>query len=122
MEIQVLSRQGKGIREIARETGVARNTVRLSVLRGKSDGQYGPREPLLMKLDPHKDYLRHRLEQAGDVRLNATVLMREIQAPSGYDGGITQLKEFRERFARRRRKNQSSGSRPNPVNSCKSIS
>jgi transposase len=28
VEIQVLSRQGKGIREIARETGVARNTVR----------------------------------------------------------------------------------------------
>jgi len=92
VEIQVLSRQGKGIREIARETGVARNTVR-SVLRGKSDGQYGPREPRPMKLDPHKDYLRCRLEQAGDVRLNATVLMREIQA-RGYDGGITQLKEF----------------------------
>jgi transposase len=46
-----------------------------------------------MKLDPHKDYLRCRLEQAGDVRLNATVLMREIQA-RGYDGGITQIKEF----------------------------
>jgi transposase len=54
VEIQVLSRQGKGIREIARETGVARNTVR-SVLRGKCDGQYGPREPRPMKLDPHKD-------------------------------------------------------------------
>lgn len=34
-----------------------------------------------------------RLEQAGDVRLNATVLMREIQS-NGYDVGITRLKEF----------------------------
>jgi hypothetical protein len=92
VEIQVLSRQGKGIREIARETGVARNTVR-SVLRGTSDGQYGPRVPRPIKLGRHKDYLRFRLEQAGDVRLSATVLMREIRA-NGYDGGITQLKDF----------------------------
>ena len=37
MEIEVLHRQGKGIREIARETGVARNTIR-AILAGKSDG------------------------------------------------------------------------------------
>ncbi|MGZ3517544.1 MAG: helix-turn-helix domain-containing protein, partial [Vulcanimicrobiaceae bacterium] len=28
VEVEVLHRQGKGIREIARETGIARNTVR----------------------------------------------------------------------------------------------
>ena len=67
MEILVLSRQGKGIREISRETGVVRNTLR-EVLRGKSDGQYGPRQPRPTKLDVHKEYLRDRLEQAGDVR------------------------------------------------------
>jgi transposase len=92
VEIQVLSRQGKGIREIARETGVSRNTVR-AVLRGKNDGQYGPREPRPTKLDDHKDYLRRRIEQAGSVRLSATVLLREIRS-NGYAGGITQLKEF----------------------------
>jgi transposase len=92
VEIQVLSRQGKGIREIARETGVARNTIP-SILRGDNDGHYGPRVPRPTKLDAYKDYLRTRLEQAGEIRLNATVLMREIRS-EGYSGGITQLKEF----------------------------
>jgi transposase len=44
VEIDVLHRQGKGIREIARDAGVSRNTVR-AVLRGEHDGRYGPREP-----------------------------------------------------------------------------
>ena len=56
MEIDVLHRQGKGIREIARDAGVSRNTVR-AVLRGEHDGQYGPRVPRPSKLDPCKDYL-----------------------------------------------------------------
>jgi transposase len=92
VEIEVLRRQGKGVREIARETGVARNTVR-AVLRGEHDGHYGPREPRPSKLDPHKDYLRDRLERAGKIHLSATVLLREIRA-AGYTGGITQLREF----------------------------
>jgi transposase len=39
VEIEVLYRQGKGIREIARMPGLARNTVR-DVLRGQSDGHW----------------------------------------------------------------------------------
>ena len=91
MEIDVLHRQGKGIREIARDAGVSRNTVR-AVLRGEHDGQYGPRAPRACKLDPYKDYLRDRLTRAGKETLRATVLLREIGA-MGYRGGITQLKE-----------------------------
>lgn len=92
MEIEVLHRQGKGIREIARETGIARNTVR-AILRGEHQGRYGPREPRPTKLDPYKAHLHDRLERAGDIELHATVLLREIQA-RGYAGGITQLKEY----------------------------
>ena len=92
VEIEVLHRQGKGVREIAREIGVARNTVR-AVLRGEHDGHYGPREPRPSKLDQHKGYLRARIERAGKVHLSATVLLREIRV-AGYSGGITQLKEF----------------------------
>ena len=92
VEIDVLHRQGKGIREIAREMGVARNTVR-SALRGERDEGYGPRAPRPTKLDHHKAYLRDRVERAGPVVLAATVLLREIRA-QGYAGGITQLKEF----------------------------
>jgi transposase len=91
VEIQVLHRQGKSIREIERETGHSRNTIR-AILRGRSDGQYGPREPRSTKLDPFKGYLRERVEAAGKICLPATVLLREIRM-QGYEGGITQLKE-----------------------------
>jgi len=92
VEIQVLHRQGKGIREIERETGHSRNTIR-AVLRGRSDGQYGPRQPRPTKINEFKDYLRDRVTAAGKIWLPATVLLREIRA-QGYEGGITQLKEF----------------------------
>src|SRR5579863_5333411 len=92
VEIQVQHRQGKGIRAIARETGVARNTIR-AILAGANDGQYGPRQPRPTKIDAHKGYLQERVEVAGKIRLPATVLLREIRA-NGYEGGITQLKEY----------------------------
>lgn len=92
MEIEVLHRQGKGIREIAREAGVARNTVR-AVLRGEHDGHYGPRTLRPAKLDPYREYIGARIRGAGKVVLSATVLLREIRA-LGYPGGITQLKEY----------------------------
>jgi transposase len=92
VEIQVLHRQGKGIRAIARETGVARNTIR-AILAGTTDGQYGPRQARPTKIDAHKGYLQERIEAAGKIRLPATVLLREIRT-QGYDGGVTQLKEY----------------------------
>jgi transposase len=91
VEIDVLHRQGQGIREIARAAGVSRNTVR-AVLRGEHDGRYGPRAPRPTKLDPYKEYVEDRLLRAGKETLRATVLLREIRA-QGYAGGITQLKE-----------------------------
>jgi len=90
VEISVLHRQGKGIREIARATGLSRNTVR-AVLRGEHDEVNGPRSPRRTKLGAYEEYLRARLSSAGDRGLAATVLLREIQE-RGYDGGITQLK------------------------------
>ncbi|HEX4014211.1 MAG TPA: hypothetical protein VHX17_10045 [Candidatus Cybelea sp.] len=92
MEIEVLHRRGKGIRAIERETGHSRNTIR-AILSGRSDGQYGPRRPRPIKLDDFKDFLRDRVKVAGKIWLPATVLLREIRA-QGYEGGITQLKEF----------------------------
>jgi transposase len=92
VEIQVLHRQGKGIRAIARETGIARNTIR-AILAGESDGHYRPRQPRSAKIDAHKAYLQERIEAARKIRLPATVLLREIRG-QGYEGGITQLKEY----------------------------
>jgi transposase len=92
VEIEILHRQGKGIREIARETGAARNTVR-AVLRGSSDNCYGPRPPKRTKLSAHEDYVIDRIDAAGKVHLSAIVLLRELRE-RGYDGGVTQLKQY----------------------------
>ncbi len=92
VEIEVRHRQGKSIREIAREPSSARNTVR-SVLRGLNDSQYGPRGATATKLQFHQTYIEERIEKAGKIHLSAVVLLRELRA-RGYDGGITQLKEY----------------------------
>jgi len=96
VEIQVLRRQGRSIRQIAQETGLSRNTVRGYVREQRKPG-YGPREPRPCKLDPHKAYLQERIEQARPDWIPATVLMREIQA-LGYSGRISQLKAFVQPF------------------------
>lgn len=90
MEIQVLARQGKGIREIARLLQCSRKAVR-RVLRGKAKARYGPRAPRPTKLDPYAEYLRERIGHAKPYRLAATVLLREVR-DQGYAGGYTQLK------------------------------
>src|SRR5690349_12295420 len=92
VEIQVLVKQGRSIRQIAREMGVSRNTVR-RYLREGVPVRYGPREPRSCKLDPYKAFLQERLAQAKPDWIPATVLLREIQA-SGYNGGISQLKAY----------------------------
>jgi len=89
VEIQVLARHGKGIREIARIIGSSRNYVR-RVLRGGAKTHYGPRPRRARKLDPFVDYVRERIESVKPHRLAATVLLRELRE-QGYDGGYTQL-------------------------------
>jgi transposase len=90
VEIKVLARQGKGVREIARMLGCSRKTVR-RVLRGEAKDQYGPRPAKPKKLDPYVEYLHDRIEHAKPDRLAATVLLREIRE-LGYAGGYSQLK------------------------------
>jgi transposase len=92
VETRVMSRQGKGIREIAREMGVSRNTVR-RYLREGAVPKYKPRLPRPTKLDAYKSYLNERVQAARPNWLPATVLLREIQS-RGYTGGISQLKLF----------------------------
>lgn len=92
MEIRVLARQGLKIRAIARQLGLARNTVR-RVLRGKAPRGYGPRRPRPTKLDAYKAYVCARAQAAGSVRIPAPVLLREIRE-QGYAGSLTQLKAY----------------------------
>jgi transposase len=92
VEIKVLACRGVGIREIAKQLGCSRNTVR-RYLRDQEAQRYGPRSMRPTKLDAYKDVLRERVEAARPHRIPAVVLHREIQE-LGYEGGITQLKEF----------------------------
>ena len=92
MEIQVLHRQGKSIREVARATGLARNTVR-RYLRAPAAPRYKARGPRPTKLDPYKAYIVERLAAAAPGRLPATVLLAELRE-RGYQGGYTRLTEL----------------------------
>ena len=92
LEIRVLHRHGKSIREIARETGVARNTVR-RYLRDEAAARYKPRPPRSTKLDPFKAYVTERLGSAAPEWIPASVLLMELRE-RGYCGGYTMLKLF----------------------------
>lgn len=92
MEIRVLKRQGMGIREIARELGCSRKTVR-RYLRNDTAARYGPRQPRATKLDSYREYLLERIAAARPRWIPAVVLLREIRE-RGYGGGLTQLKTF----------------------------
>lgn len=82
MEIQILRRQGKGIREFIKLTGLSRNTVR-KYLRHGHEPRAAPRPRRPSKLDPFKDYIMKRVEVAKPDRLPANVIVREI-ADMGY--------------------------------------
>ena len=85
LEIRVLHRHGKSIREIAREIGVSRNTVR-RYLRDEAVARYKPRLSRRRKLDPFKAYIVDRLGAAAPERIPASVLLMELRE-RGYGGG-----------------------------------
>ena len=87
-----MARRGEGVREIAKQLGCSRNTVR-RYLRDEHARRYGPRAPRATKLESHHAYLRERVELARPRWIPAAVLLREI-AGRGYDGGLTQLKQW----------------------------
>lgn len=91
LEIRVLAKHGKGVREIAREMGVSRNTVR-RYLRDPDAARYRPRPPRSGKLQPFESFIGERVASAAPERLEATALLRELRE-RGYGGGITILKE-----------------------------
>lgn len=90
VEIRVLARRGGGLREIARQMGCSRNTVR-RYLRDTGAARYKQRTARGTKLDPFKEYLKRRVEAARPDWIPATVLLQEIRE-LGYSGGISQVK------------------------------
>ncbi len=86
--IRELAVQGKPIRAIAKELGLARNTVR-KYLRGGVEAQARPRRP--SKLDPYKEQLRRWVVE--DHLHNCETLVRRLQV-AGYTGKTTLVKDF----------------------------
>lgn len=95
---------GKGVREIARETGHSRNTVK-KALRGEYEG-YSPRgkQPYPV-LGPHMATIDRWLEEDKDQprkqRHTATRIYNRLQTEHGYTGGESTVRRY-VREARRR--------------------
>lgn len=92
MEIKILAKQGQSIREISKNLGVSRNTVR-KYIRTNKKPVYQTRPVKEKKLDKYRNYLIERIEKALPNRIPAPVLLREIQE-KGYSGQITTLRMF----------------------------
>ena len=94
VEIQVLKKQGKSLRQIAHVVGVSVNTVRKYLKSsGTQSSRYKARPVVVKKLDPYKDYLKTRVKSAHPMILPATVLLKEIR-DLGYLGQLTQLRGY----------------------------
>ncbi|MCB1590262.1 MAG: IS21 family transposase, partial [Xanthomonadales bacterium] len=90
--------QGLSKSAIARRLGVSRRTLHHWIGTGQLDRDldrgevcYGPRPPVVSKLDPYRELVTARL--ASYPKLTATRLFEEIKA-AGYDGGYSLLKAF----------------------------
>jgi len=93
VDIHVLHRQGNGIKAIARQLGISKNTVRKYLKQPMALPAYTPRPSRPTKLCPYKPYILKRIEAAKPHWIPATVLFREIKQ-QGYKGGITRLRSF----------------------------
>jgi transposase len=86
--IRELAVQGKSMRAIANEHGLARNTVG-KYLRGGAEARARPKRP--SKLDPYREPLRRWVCE--DHLYNCETLVRRLQA-AGYAGKTTLVKDF----------------------------
>lgn len=92
MEIQILYKQGKSIRRIAKDMGLSKNTVK-KYLREEGPIKYKARIAKPSKLDKYKEYLKKRIEGAKPHIIPGTVLLKEIRE-QGYEGKLTILRYF----------------------------
>ena len=89
IELHQMRARGMSIREIARQTGHDRNTVR-KYLRSGEPPRMKPRPLRSSKLEPFKEHVRARMAEG---LVNANRLLAELRT-FGYTGGKTVLKDF----------------------------
>jgi len=93
VNIQVLYRQGVSIRDISRQLGVSKNTVKKYIRNNAHIPQYTQRKIGASKLDPFKDYLKSRIASAHPDWIPASVLFREI-VERGFTGKVRIVSAF----------------------------
>lgn len=91
--INVLKHQGQSVKAIARETGVARNTVKKYLQQTTIKPRYASRAARLSKLDPFKPYIHDRIAAADPDWIPASVLFAEIVA-RGYLGKVRMVSAY----------------------------
>jgi transposase len=89
-QIRALHDQGHGIRAIARQLDVSRQTVRRSV-RADQFPEQGDRPARPSTLDPHITYLHQQLAAGND---NALALWRDLRDHHGYTGSRTTVSSW----------------------------
>lgn len=89
ISLHTMRAEGKSIREIARETGHSRNTIR-RYLRANGLPERKQRKPRVSKLDPFKPFLQERIQEG---IYNCEVL-HQLLREKGYNGGRTILKDY----------------------------
>lgn len=92
MQVKILFKQGKSIREISRIMKISRNTVR-RYLKAEQKPSYKMRAKKVSKLELFYDYLQERVKAAKPAWIPATVLFREIKE-QGYKGGLRILNTY----------------------------
>lgn len=95
--IKVLNKQGRSIKSISREMGVARNTVKKYLKADSTVRQYTPRAARPTKLDPYKAYIQERIRHASPEWIPAAVLYREI-VERGYPGKMRMVSDYVAQF------------------------
>lgn len=89
MDIMDLHRQGLSIREIARRTGLSRNTVKKALSQQRL-WSYKARVPVGSKLDSFKPYLEERIAVGVTNGIRLFAELRQM----GYTGGYTLVREY----------------------------
>lgn len=98
MEIEILSKQGHSIRQIARITGRSRNTVRKILREGHQSTPAVTSRRRSTLVDPYLDYIHQRLLQLPDI--SAAVLARELRQ-LGFEGSDRTLRRHLQKLSPR---------------------
>jgi len=87
-KLRDLALDGQSIRQISRDSGLSRNTVRKYL---RSNPVPAVRPPRSSKLDPYKDQVRCWVKE--DRLLNCMTMLERLR-PVGYTGGLTILRKY----------------------------